>query len=222
MFESAGRTGAGIASVLGNLQPLMVIVVAAVLLAEPVTRDKVAALAVGLIGVTLVTAPTIAGADAYGVAGPLVALGASASLSLGNALLKRTDMSSGVLVVTGWQLVLGGLPLLAISAVAERTEPLNWTPEFAGLLVGLALGGTAVPFAVWNLLAQREEIGRLALFLFLVPAFGVAFAAVAFGERYGPLQLAGIAMTLLAGAIAARGARAPAVEISRTAPRLGP
>jgi drug/metabolite transporter (DMT)-like permease len=64
MFESAGRTGAGLASVLGNLQPLVVIAIAAAVLAEPVTKDKAAALAVGLLGVTLMTAPAIGGADA--------------------------------------------------------------------------------------------------------------------------------------------------------------
>jgi drug/metabolite transporter (DMT)-like permease len=125
-------------------------------------------------------------------------------------LLKRTDMAPGVLVVTAWQLVLGAVPLLAISVVVERPGAISWTPEFLALLLGLGLGGTALPYAVWNMLAQREEIGRLALFLFLVPAFGVAFGAFAFGERYEPLQLAGVAMTLVAGGIAAGGKAASA------------
>ena len=45
MFMSPGRTGAGIASVLGNTTPLMIVGLAAVFLHEPLTGDKIIALA---------------------------------------------------------------------------------------------------------------------------------------------------------------------------------
>ncbi len=168
MFLSPGRTGAGIASVLGNLQPLFVVVLAATALRETLTRAKGCALALGLVGAPLIVIPTISAADTGGLAGPLFALGASASLAVGNILLKRIGMLRNVLVLTAWQLVLGGLPLLAVSALVERGAPISWSPAFTAILLGLAIGGTALPYLVWNALAQQEEIGRLTLFLFLV------------------------------------------------------
>ncbi len=54
MFLSPGRIGAGIASVLGNVQPLFVLVLAAAFLGEALTRAKVVALGLGLAGVTLI------------------------------------------------------------------------------------------------------------------------------------------------------------------------
>jgi len=57
MFLSPGRTGAGIASVLGNTQPFITIVLAALFLAEKITRGKLLVLLAGLIGVGLISAP---------------------------------------------------------------------------------------------------------------------------------------------------------------------
>lgn len=209
MFLSPGRTGAGIASVLGNLQPLFVVVLAATVLGEKLTRAKGCALALGLVGATLIVIPTISAADTGGLAGPLFALGASASLAVGNILLKRIGMLRNVLVITAWQLVLGGLPLLVVSALVERGAPISWSPAFTAILLGLAIGGTALPYLVWNALAQQEEIGRLTLFLFLVPVFGVLLAALIFGEQVTLPEIVGLIAVAVGTLVAARDPAAP-------------
>lgn len=203
MFLSPGRTGAGIASVLGNLQPLAVLVLAAVFLREALTATKALALGLGLAGVTLIALPAIAGPDAYGISGPALALGASASLAVGNVVLKVIGGRHDLLTMTAWQLALGGLPLLALSALVERGAAVSWTPSFAALLLGLALAGTALPYVVWNELARHEEIGRLTLVLLLVPVLGVVLAAAAFGERLGALELIGLAVAVAGVGVAA-------------------
>lgn len=202
MFLSPGRTGAGIASVLGNLQPLFVLVLAALFLSEALTAAKALALGLGLAGVTFIALPAIAGPDAYGIAGPALALGASASLAVGNVILKTIGGRHDLLTMTAWQLTLGGLPLLALSALVERGATVSWTPSFAVLLLGLALAGTALPSVVWNELARHEEIGRLTLLLLLVPVLGVAIAAAVFGERLGALEFIGLAVAVAGVAIA--------------------
>lgn len=204
MFLSPGRTGAGIASVLGNLQPLFVVVLAATALGEKLTRAKGCALALGLVGATLIVIPTISAADTGGLAGPVFALSASASLAVGNILLKRIGMLRNVLVLTAWQLVLGGLPLLVVSALVERGAPISWSPAFTAILLGLAIGGTALPYLVWNALARQEEIGRLTLFLFLVPVFGVLLAALVFGEQVTLPEIVGLTAVAVGTLVAAR------------------
>jgi len=202
MFLSPGRTGAGIASVLGNLQPLFVLVLAAAFLSEALTGAKTLALGLGLGGVALIALPAIAGPDAYGISGPLLALGASASLALGNVILKAIGSRHDLLTMTAWQLTLGGLPLLAVSAVVERGAAVIWSASFVALLFGLALAGTALPSVVWNHLARHEEIGRLTLFLLITPVLGVALAGAVFGERLGALEWVGIAATVAGVGIA--------------------
>lgn len=196
MFSSPGRTGAGIASVLGNTGPLIVIVLAAWVLGERVTRAEAAALVLGLSGVSLVAWPAFRGdatAPLLGTALPLLAAVGSASESV---LAKRMRVGDALPRVTAWQYLLGSVPLLVASGWLERGRGVAWTPTFVGLLLYLALVGSALATSAWYWLLQDEEAGRLTLYLFLVPVIGLALAAALFGERVGRLEAMGVTLTL--------------------------
>jgi drug/metabolite transporter (DMT)-like permease len=211
MFLSPGRTGAGIASVLGNMQPLFVLALAAIFLGEPITRRKLVALGFGLGGVALIAYPALVGPGAYGVAGPLLALGASAGTAAGSVIVKWMNMTTqDMLSIAAWQLILGGLPLLAVSAFVEANTPIVWDVRFIGLFLFLALVGTSFATALWYWLVQREDVGRLTMFLFLVPLAGLALATFFLGEPLDPLAalgagliVVGIAATVLDGRFSA-------------------
>lgn len=203
MFLSPGRTGAGIASVLGNVQPLLAVALAAAFLGERLTRGKAVALGLGLVGVALISSTAPRGSGSDDLAGPILAVLMSVASAAGSVIVKRMGPQPSLLAVTGWQLVLGSLPLLAISAFVERGAAVVWSPEFVGLLLFLALVGTALTFAVWYWLIQHDEVGRLTMFLFLVPIFGLALAALVFSERVGALEGVGVAFTIAGiGAVA--------------------
>lgn len=119
-------------------------------------------------------------------------------------MLKRIAGRADVLALTAWQLVLGGLPLFALAAVWERDASVTWTAVSVALVLGLALAGTALPYLVWNGLAREQAIGDPVLWLFLVPVFGVAAAALLFGERPAPRELAGLAFAVAGVALAMR------------------
>lgn len=196
MFLSPGRTGAGIASVLGNTQPLIVVVLAAIFLGERMTRSKWLTLTLGLAGVMLISSQALAGPSAYGISGMALALAASAGASAGSVIFKRMRIPVNLLVITAWQLILGSLPLLAVSALIERETQVIWNVQFVGLLLFLALVGTSFANAIWYWLIQRDEVGRLTMFFFLVPLFGLGIAALAFGERISPLEGIGSLLTI--------------------------
>jgi drug/metabolite transporter (DMT)-like permease len=50
MFMSPGRTGAALASVLGNTGPVLMVLLAALVLHEPLTRRRLTALGLGMAG----------------------------------------------------------------------------------------------------------------------------------------------------------------------------
>ncbi|QIN84459.1 EamA family transporter [Rubrobacter tropicus] len=204
MFLSPGRTGVGIASLLGNLQPLLVIGLAGLFLREPLTRDKAVALALGLTGAALIAAPALTGPDAFGISGAVLALVASVSLAVGMVLVKRMGTPPNLLILTAWQSTIGSLPLLAISALVERDAAVDWTVEFVGLLLFLALVGTSLTTVVWYWLLQRGDVGRLVLFLFLVPIFGLGVGTFLFGETLGLLSVIGVVVTVSGIAFVAR------------------
>ena len=215
MFLSAGRSSAGIASVLGNTTPLLVILLAAWLLHERVTRWKALALILGFAGVVLIalggTRPGLGGTAALI---PLLAASGSAGENL---LVKRLDIRNCVLSVLAWQLLVGCVPLFLLSLWLERGARIAWGPRFAGLLATLAVLGTALPSSLWYRLVQHDEVGRVTIFLFLVPVFGLALAASILRERLGGMEIAGVLLTLGGIASAMRDAvrRAPEERLRR-------
>jgi O-acetylserine/cysteine efflux transporter len=200
MFLSPGLAGAGIASVLGNSQPIFAVALAVPLLGERMTPGKQVALVLGTLGVILIAT---ASSGANGIAGPALALGASFSLAIGSVIAKRMGPDVDLLAVSAWQLIVGSLPLLVVSGVAERGPWINLDPGFLGILAFLAIAETAVPTPLWYWLLRRDEVGRLSLFLFLVPVLGVLIAAAVFGERVSALEVVGIGATVVAIGVAA-------------------
>ena len=219
MFVSPGRAGAGIASVVGNAQPLFVSALAAIALNERMTRGKWLTLGLGLTGVAAIAVPALVASDAYSLSGAAFALASAGGFAAGSVLIKRMDPGSRLIPVTAWQLLLGSVALLAASAFAERGERVIWNVEFAVLLLFLAVPGTSVTTAVWYWLVQRDELGRLTMFFFLVPVFGLALAAVIYGERIAPLAGVGVALILASSGSAIidmrRAARTPLDRIGR-------
>ncbi|MGK7312878.1 MAG: DMT family transporter [Candidatus Longimicrobiales bacterium M2_2A_002] len=130
-----------------------------------------------------------------GVALPLgVALGAAAE----TVLLKRLQVGSALLAVAGWQLLVGAILLLGVSAVTER-GPIIWSTELTAALAFLALPGTAVGLGLWYWLVQREAVSRLAGFMFMVPVAGLLLAWAFFEETVTARQ--GVGLLLALGAI---------------------
>ena len=205
MFMSPGRTGAGIASVLGNTTPLMIVGLAAVVLHERLTRDKIIALALAFTGVSLIAYRGLTGPQAYGVAGLLLPLSAAAGSASESVLAKRANAGEHLLAVAGWQLTIGSFPLLAASVWLERARPIAWSPVFIGLLLFLALVGTSFTTGLWYWLVQRDDVGRLSVVLLLAPVLGLLLAAAVFGERIGLVEFAGIGLAIAGTIVAAWG-----------------
>ena len=73
-------------------------------------------------------------------------------------------------------------------------------PIYAGgfaIFAGLALIGTSFATTFWYWLVLREEVGRLSMFFFLVPAFGLGIATLAFGEKVSLMEGIGAILTIV-------------------------
>jgi drug/metabolite transporter (DMT)-like permease len=219
MFLSPGRTGAGIASVLGNTTPLFAILLAAAVLRERITQTRLIALVLGFTGVSLIAYPGTTGPTGAGLLGAVLPLLTALGSATESVVIKRLDVGMDILRMAGWQLLLCGGSLLALSAWFERDLSIVWGTRFVTLVLFLALIGTAFTTALWYWLLQRDEVGRLTLFLFLVPVLGLGLAAALYGERLGAIEWAGVVVTLLGlgwiTAVSGRG-HGRATEATRT------
>lgn len=149
-----------------------------------------------------------------------------------SVLVQRLAIRAGILRVVAWQLLIGSVPLSLASVLAERDARIGWSVAVAGLLLYLALVGTAFATALWYRLVQDDEVSRLSSLLFLVPVLGLGIAVIVFSEQIDPIEAGGVALVVAGIVILAREAwrdasrpvpsvaRDPSVRSTRT-PRTG-
>ncbi len=205
MFLSPAFAAAGIGSILGNIQPLCIIILAALFLGERMSTAKTVALSLGLAGIALIAGPLVVKGDLRELAGAAFAVVSSVSAASASVLVKRLQPGSDVLALTAWQLILGSLPLLALSALVERDARITWSLPFSALLLFLA--ATALTTVGWFWLLQHYEAGTLSLYLFLVPIAGLLLAYLIRGETLGPTRIAGVLLVLAGLGAAVSGRR---------------
>ncbi|MCB0747761.1 MAG: EamA family transporter [Ignavibacteriae bacterium] len=198
MFSSPEFTGAGIASVLGNSQPLTIIILASIFLNEKITLIKMIALILGMVGIILISIEAFMGDESYAFIGAMLATGTSIGAAITAVLLKRLKPGSDLISFTGWQLIAGSIPLLAGSFFFESQSTFAWSGVFLGLVIFLGVIGTALTEIIWFWLLQKYDAGKLSLYLFLIPVFGLLIAFFVFGETLQILEIIGIVIVISA------------------------
>jgi O-acetylserine/cysteine efflux transporter len=179
------RTSAVHGAVINGLESGLVVLLAAVLLRETVTRPAILAIVLALGGLA-VLASAGAGADGGTAAGDLLVAGGVLSASLYTIVAKRFDDGSDALSLTAWQFTVATLVALLVT-IARWTAgsgigTVSAAPRFwlAAVLVGA--GGFGISFLLFNRVIVQVDAGRAAVVLNLIPVFGVVSAVVFLGE----------------------------------------
>jgi drug/metabolite transporter (DMT)-like permease len=206
--HAIGAVGAGLATVLGNLQVAFVPLVAWVVLAERPGRRILAALPVVMLGVVLVSGVLEHGAYGsdpvggmvYGLATGLTYAGFILVLRHGNADLRRpagplfdaTATATVAAIAAG--LVIGDADLVP-----------SWPAH--GWLVLLALSSQVVGWLLISTSLPRLPAALTSLLLLIQPVSSVALAALILGETPSALQILGVVVILAGVVYASRGQR---------------
>lgn len=106
------------------------------------------------------------------------------------------------MILTGWQLTLGGLVLLALGLLGGGTVTVWTLPGTLLLLYMAALSAAA--FTLWTALLKRWAVSRVTIYGFLIPVFGTLFAALLLGEPLTLRTLAALALVSLGVILANR------------------
>jgi drug/metabolite transporter (DMT)-like permease len=201
--------GAGIATVLGNLQVVVVGFAAWWLLGERPGRRLVAAVPVVLIGVVLISG--VIGSGAYGAHPGLgVAFGLGTSIAYGVFLLLLRAGSSDLRRVAGplFDATAVAVPVCVVLGLLTGGVDLLPTWPAHGWLVVLALTSQVVGWLLIAVSLPRVPAALTSVVLLLQPVASVALAAVVLDERPSQVQLLGCAI-VLAGVVAATAGRRP-------------
>jgi probable blue pigment (indigoidine) exporter len=195
-------TGPSITSFVTGTYPLLAVVMAGILLGEPMGRRVVLALGVAAVGLVLLARPGGAHVELLGVA---VAFGAALSFSLYLVLARRWRSAERLPTLTvAFYLLLSSMAVTGLlQAVADPSGlRLNLSTSGWAALIWLALPASALPHVLVITTLRRLPAGRAAPFLMLMPISGTVISAILLGERLDLLQLSGAGL-ILAGIAAA-------------------
>jgi drug/metabolite transporter (DMT)-like permease len=206
------QTGAGLGSVLIDSQPLLVALLARGLFGEAINPIGWIGLLIGLLGIVCLGVPAQL-LGRWWLEGPLQPdlrawshgepwmLGAAAAMAVGTVLCRFATRHSDPLSVTGWHMLLGGIPLFAVAAwPAGIGIPALWPAWSAQQwwLMGYAsLFGSALAYGLFFWFASRGDLTGFSALTFLTPVFALLFAAIWLDEHLRDLQWLGAGLALV-------------------------
>ncbi|MCX4449058.1 MULTISPECIES: EamA family transporter [unclassified Streptomyces] len=207
--------GAGLSSLVLQVQAVFTALFAVLALGERPGRTKLLGMAVALAGIG------VAAVD-EGASGPVLAfvlvIAAAACWGVSNVLTRKAAPPDPLNFMV-WVSTVPVLPLLGLSLLFEGWDRdraaltgLDWSG--AGTIVYVAWIATVFGFGAWGFLLSRYQASSVAPFTLLVPVFGMSSAALLLDESVSGLRwcaaallVGGVALTSLTGK-----RRAPAPE----------
>ena len=211
MFHAAEFVSPGIATVIANTQPMLAAGLAGVILKEQLTALGKAGLALGFLGILVITAPQIltGGQENY-ILGVAYIVLAALGVTVSNVVIKQIVGSVDALMAMGLQLLIGSVPLAIVAWIMEEPATIRWSLEFVGALLALSLFGSALVYWLWFSVLEKAPLNHANAFSFLIPIFGLTIGALFYGETLGWTQIAGIALAILGVALVTQRGTKPA------------
>ena len=191
-------------AVLSGTQTFFALLFAHILLKnDKLNRQKTLGCLCGLAGVAVLG---LGGLHGFHPVGDGLVLLSAASAGAGALVSRIFTPGRDPMLLTSWQLLVGGAVLLALGAAGGGR--LGAVTLSGALLLAYMVALSAVAFTVWTALLGKFPVGRVSLFGFLIPVFGALFSALLLGENVAtPRNL--LALALVSGGIAlANAARA--------------
>jgi drug/metabolite transporter (DMT)-like permease len=192
---------ASLSVLLWALEPLMILVLAAVFLRERVTPTFVVLSMIAVGGMILVVYEPAAGAGH--LIGVALTLAGIACCAVYTVVTRRwipdaKETSQVVLDQQAHALALSLVVLVAIGVVGGAIVPVAVTP--LGLASAVASGALYYAGAYWLYLGALRHVpaSYAAVSFYLIPIIGVASGALLLGERLDPRQWVGAAIVLAA------------------------
>ncbi len=192
LFVAAYRLPGGVAATVGAIQPLVVVILSwAVLGARTSWLSWIAAVS-GMLGVALLVLGPAAKLDGLGI---IAAAGGALAMACGTLLTKKWQPPVNALVLTSWQLSVGGLFLLPLAlSVESLPQSINLTQVLGYLWLGLI--GTGLTYVFWLRGVMRMSASAVTGFSLLSPLSATVLGLVLLEQQLTWLQSVGMVLVL--------------------------
>ncbi len=193
----------GLTGILQSTSPFFTLVLAASFVHdEHITRGRLAGIALGFLGILVLSAGNLAdagtAAGAQRLLGELGVVAASLAYAIGNTYARRTLRETRPLVLAtgqvGWALAM----VLALAFMVDGGVTLPGVPEAWFAIGWLGAVGTGFAYLVFFRLLTRWGPTRASLVAYLLPVVAVVLGVVVLGETVDATFLAG-AVLIVAG-----------------------
>jgi drug/metabolite transporter (DMT)-like permease len=196
VYMNAGR-----ATIIAFTMPVWTALLGSILLKERLTMGRIVGLGLGIAGIVVLMGPDI---RVFGSApvGAFLMLGAAFSWAAGTISVKYFTWTMPTALLTGWQLTLGGIPVIIGALTLEPITaifPLSWhsTLIMAFIILVPIIFGQWAWFKVVGLFpATIAAVGTL-----VIPIIGVFSSALLLGEPIGFQEITALALVVSALAI---------------------
>lgn len=209
---------ADVASLLTVLGPVFTALAAYLLLGQRLTRRQAGGIALALGGFLIILLLGGKGArfEVRNMVGVLLMASSPFFFAFYTVLCKPLVMRYGAATVTGLVMLVGVAYLAPLASPQFARNLLNLSGRGWGAALFSGLVATGVSYLLWNRGLRALQPAQVAVYIYLVPVFGVLTAALALGDR--PTLWAALGgITILAGVIVTNlGARRGALATGAT------
>ena len=191
----------GLAALLVATVPLWLLGIDAVLNHARLGLAPAAGLALGLIGVGLLSGLG-GGSGRISAIGVVIILAAAFTWALGTIMTRRVTIPSSPALASGMELLCGGVALLAMAAAAGEFGSLHlaqvsWRSWLA--LGYLIVAGSIVAFSAYGIAVRALPTATVATYAYVNPVIAVLLGTLILNERLTPAMFGGGA--LIVGAV---------------------
>ncbi len=216
LAEGLVRTGAGLGSVMIDSQPLAVALMALWLFGEKIGLWGWLGLALGVTGISLLGLPdewilavlqnhSLPEGWQEGVHllsdlfqnGQWLMLLAALSMAVGTVVMRYVSHHADPVMATGWHMILGGLPLFALSSQFETAQIVHLNLSNWAAMGYSTVFGSAIAYGLFFYFAASGSLTSLSSLTFLTPVFALMFGNLFLSEMLSPIQWIGVGLTLV-------------------------
>ncbi|BDF03691.1 DMT family transporter [[Clostridium] hylemonae] len=148
---------------------------------EKLTWKQGVGCAVGFLGVIIINLEPGAWGDGFSFGGEGMVLICTVFYGISTVIMKKISHLESAMTITAYQLLFGGF-ILTVIGFAAGGRIAGFDGKSAALLIYMAML-SAVAFSLWTILLKYNSVGKVAIFGFSIPVFGVFLSAVILGEQ---------------------------------------
>jgi drug/metabolite transporter (DMT)-like permease len=169
--------------------------------ATPLSGQAKAGLAVGLVGTAMVLSPGPGGSWSTALGWQALILVGCLGWSLGTIYFRNARIENSATMFLALQMLSGGAALVALAAALGEPLAMHWTAESTAAFLWLTLMSSCVAYSAYMYLAVHTTPVVVGTYAYVNPGIAAILGWLVLDERLGAIQLAGMAVILVAVAL---------------------